>query len=144
ADRRTASRPRDAWFRLLVGSACGSIERFPCGFRASASTTPGDERPSFSGWGVTATAGRDEVQVVAVQDACAPTRAWGKAAGALLGDDVDGERDLDVGGQRHRDLGFAQLLQRGGEPGPAAGALRTPLGGPPPPRPPPPPPPPHT
>src|SRR5437764_1453211 len=36
-------------------------------------------------------------------------------AGALFGDDVDGEGDLDVGVQFHRDLCGAELLQRLGE-----------------------------
>ena len=35
---------QDASFRILVGSACGSIERFPCGNRALASTTLGTNR----------------------------------------------------------------------------------------------------
>src|SRR5438552_8060766 len=47
----------------------------------------------------------------------APARPGECARRALFGDDVDGEGDVDVGVQFHRDLGRAELLERLGELG---------------------------
>ena len=86
---------------------------------------PGDESLSFSWWGVTAIPRRDEHAGRSVAGRDAPGAPWGVRAGALVGDDVDGEGDLDVGVQLHRDLGRAELLQRLGELGLASVELDT-------------------